>query len=66
VSLCLRQVQEYYGDYIAINADLFTLNVERPLILATNRCGTERRVISARFTDIPPGLRSGGRGGMFP
>jgi hypothetical protein len=41
-------------NYIAINADLFTLNVERPLILATNRYVSSRYGCTAFVCSIKP------------
>lgn len=32
----VRQVQEYYADYVAINEDLFTLNQRSSLRLSTD------------------------------
>ncbi len=36
----IKQVQEYYGDYMAINEDLFHLGVENSLILSSNAART--------------------------
>ena len=30
---CHEQVNEFYGDYVAVNEDLFTLNIDKSLVL---------------------------------
>lgn len=33
----VKQVQEYYGDYIAVNEDVFTLNLSNSLQLTSHK-----------------------------
>ena len=50
----VKQVHEFYGDYIAVNEDLFTLNIEKSLLL-TGPSGTSLENAS-KFTQSVQGI----------